>query len=116
MLLPAGVKVMQCDFVSVNNGITAATSCLQLNVVNNHINARQACINGRDINQSCIIGNLFYKDISSQTSSVGVQFTGHSAWNVVSNNVSTPPYCLNLPVTPACWQCLRWHLCLMIPA
>ena len=108
-MLAAGVKVMQCDFVSVNNGITAATSCLQLNVVNNHINARQACINGRDINQSSIIGNLFYKDISSQTSSVGVQFTGQSAWNVISNNVSAPACRLDLPATPACVHCVCWH-------
>ena len=83
-----GLKVTQCDFVAVNSGITVTKSCLQLNVVNNHINARTACINGTDINQSCIMANLFYKDTASKANSVGVQINGNSAWNVIANNVS----------------------------
>lgn len=83
----AGLKLAQCDFVAVNNGITVTKSCLQLNVINNHINARTACINGAEINQSCIMGNLFYKDPSSQGATVGVQIHGNSAWNVIANNV-----------------------------
>ncbi|KAL3141602.1 hypothetical protein ABBQ32_004843 [Trebouxia sp. C0010 RCD-2024] len=82
-----GLKLSQCDFVAVNNGITVTKSCLQLNVINNHINARTACINGSEINQSCIMGNLFYKDPASQGATVGVQFRGNSAWNVIANNV-----------------------------
>ena len=85
--MPAGLKITQCDFVAVNNGITVPKSCLQLNVINNHINARVACINGSNINQSCIMGNLFYKDPSSQGATVGVQIAGNSAWNVIANNV-----------------------------
>ena len=86
----AGLKLTQCDFVAVKNGITVTKSCLQLNVINNHINARTACINGADINQSCIMGNLFYKDPGSQGATVGVQIHGNSAWNVIANNVSLP--------------------------
>lgn len=86
--MSAGLKLAQCDFVAVNNGITVTKSCLQLNVINNHINARTACINGAEINQSCIMGNLFYKDPSSQGATVGVQIHGNSAWNVIANNVS----------------------------
>ena len=85
----AGLKVTQCDFVAINNGITVTKSCLQLNVINNHINAKTACINGTDINQSCIMGNLFYKEPSTQTATVGVQINGNSAWNIIGNNVST---------------------------
>ena len=90
MVLPffAGLKLSQCDFVAVNNGVTVTKSCLQLNVVNNHINARVACINGNDIAQSCIMGNLFYKDPSSETHTVGVQIAGNSSWNIIANNVS----------------------------
>lgn len=82
-----GLKLTQCDFVAINNGITVTKSCLQLNVINNHINSTVACINGREINQSCIMGNLFYKDTSAQGATVGVQLAGNSAWNVISNNV-----------------------------
>ncbi len=89
----AGLKLSQCDFVAVNNGITVTKSCLQLNVINNHINARVACINGREINQSCIMGNLFYKDPSSETHTVGVQIAGNSAWNIIANNVSSSCHC-----------------------
>jgi len=84
----AGLKLSQCDFVAVNNGVTVTKSCLQLNVVNNHINARVACVNGNDIAQSCIMGNLFYKDPSSETHTVGVQIAGNSSWNIIANNVS----------------------------
>ncbi|KAL0029062.1 hypothetical protein WJX77_003866 [Trebouxia sp. C0004] len=82
-----GLKLSQCDFVAVNNGVTVTKSCLQLNVVNNHINARVACINGNDIAQSCIMGNLFYKDPSSETHTVGVQIAGSSSWNIIANNI-----------------------------
>lgn len=82
-----GLKLSQCDFVAVNNGVTVTKSCLQLNVVNNHINARVACINGNDIAQSCIMGNLFYKDPSSETHTVGVQIAGNSSWNIIANNI-----------------------------
>ena len=88
MCVSSGLKLAQCDFVAVNNGITVTKSCLQLNVINNHINARTACINGAEINQSCIMGNLFYKDPSSKGATVGVQIRGNSAWNVIANNVS----------------------------
>jgi len=84
----AGLKLSQCDFVAVNNGVTVTKSCLQLNVVNNHINVRVACNNGNDIAQSCIMGNLFYKDPSSETHTVGVQIAGNSSWNIIANNVS----------------------------
>ena len=94
MWVSAGLKLAQCDFVAVNNGITVTKSCLQLNVINNHINARTACINGAEINQSCIMGNLFYKDPSSQGATVGVQIHGNSAWNVIANNVSLQSWLL----------------------
>lgn len=101
-LMFAGLKLSQCDFVAVNNGITVTKSCLQLNVINNHINARTACINGSEINQSCIMGNLFYKDPASQGATVGVQFRGNSAWNVIANNVSLQWL---LMIGRGCWLC-----------
>ena len=104
-LMFAGLKLSQCDFVAVNNGITVTKSCLQLNVINNHINARTACINGSEINQSCIMGNLFYKDPSSQGATVGVQISGNSAWNVIANNVSL---LWLIMVSHACWLCLAF--------
>ena len=36
------------------------------------------------------MGNLFYKDPSSQGATVGVQLHGNCSWNVVANNVSSP--------------------------
>ena len=102
MCVRAGLKLSQCDFVAVNNGVTVTKSCLQLNVVNNHINARVACINGNDIAQSCIMGNLFYKDPSSETHTVGVQIAGNSSWNIISNNVS--PSC-TIGCLNHCQQC-----------
>ncbi len=102
MCMRAGLKLSQCDFVAVNNGVTVTKSCLQLNVVNNHINARVACINGNDIAQSCIMGNLFYKDPSSETHTVGVQIAGNSSWNIIANNVS--PSC-TIGCLNHCQQC-----------
>lgn len=55
-----GVKLSQCDFVAVQHGVFAE-KCLQLNVVNSHINASHGGILGRNVNQSSFSNLLIYK-------------------------------------------------------
>ncbi|KAK9816975.1 hypothetical protein WJX72_007717 [[Myrmecia] bisecta] len=88
-----GLKVQQCDFVAVDFGVRigASGSCLQLNLVNNHINAAFGCINGSNVNQAAIMANLFYKDPDSTSNSVGVQLDGASSFNIIANNVFVNP-------------------------
>lgn len=55
-----GVKLSQCDFVAVQHGVFAE-KCLQLNVVNSHINASHGGILARNVNQSSFSNLLIYK-------------------------------------------------------
>lgn len=55
-----GVKLSQCDFVAVCYGVYAE-HCLQLNVVNSHINASHGGIYAANVNQSSFSNLLIYK-------------------------------------------------------
>jgi hypothetical protein len=80
-----GVKLSQCDFVAVQHGVFAE-KCLQLNVVNSHINASHGGILARNVNQSSFSNLLIYKN-SDACAGFGIQIEGDSGRNIISNNV-----------------------------
>lgn len=55
-----GVKVHACNLVAVDTGIRAE-SCLELSVVQNHINCATAGVVGVDVDQCFFLANLIYQ-------------------------------------------------------
>jgi len=80
-----GVKVSQCDFVAVTYGVYAE-HCLQMNVLNCHINASSGCIYAHDVNQSSFSNLLLYKCLDA-AEGFGIRIEGNSGRNIVTNNI-----------------------------
>lgn len=80
-----GVKISQCDFVAVCYGIYAE-HCLQLNVINSHINASHGGIRAHDVNQSSFSNLLIYKN-SDSCEGFGIRIDGNSGRNIISSTI-----------------------------
>lgn len=103
-----GVKVSQCDFVAVCYGIYAE-HCLQMNVINSHINASSGGIRAHNVNQSSFSNLLLYKCLDS-TEGFGIRIEGDSGRNIISNtifvNISKSQQMHAIQLANGCHHCI----------